>query len=58
MRRSNVGKNKKYADLQVEVKEQLTIPPSMSKRIWSTDYVEHFYGPDLDRLREKWEEKP
>jgi len=58
MRRSNVGKNKKYADLQAEVKEQLTIPPSMSKRIWSTDYAEHFYGPDLDRLREKWEEKP
>lgn len=56
MRQSNIGKNKKYADLLAEVKEQLTVPHSISRRIWSTDYAEHFYGPDLDRLREKWEE--
>lgn len=55
MRRSNVGENKKYADLLAEVKERLAIPPSMSERIWSTDYAEHFYGPDIHRLRKKWE---
>lgn len=54
MKRSNTGKDKTYAGLLAEVKERLTIPPSMSKRIWSTDYSEHFYEPDFDRLREKW----
>lgn len=52
--RSNVGKRKAYADLLAEVKEQLTVPPSVSERVWSTDYAQHFYGPDLDRLRDKW----
>ena len=56
MRRSNVGKDKKYADLLAEVKERMTIPSSVSERIWSTDYAQHFYGPDIDHLREKWEE--
>ena len=56
MRRSNVGRNKEYANLLAKVKEQLAIPPSVSDRIWGTDYARHFYGPNLDRLRNKWEE--
>ena len=56
MKRSNVGGNKEYANLLAEVKDQLTIPPSVSDRVWSTDYARHFYGPDLDRLRDKWTE--
>lgn len=56
MRPSNVGGNKEYADLLSEVKERLTIPSSVGDRIWTTDYAKHFYGPDLDRLRAKWEE--
>lgn len=55
MRRSNVGENKEYAGLMAEVKERLVIPPSMSDRIWGTAYASHFYGPVLDRLRDKWE---
>ena len=57
VRQANTGKNKKYASLLAEVKERFTIPPSMSKRIWSTDYSKHFYEPDIDRLRERWEDQ-
>jgi hypothetical protein len=56
MRRSNVGGNKRYADLLTEVKERMAIPSSVSEHVWSTDYAQHFYGPDIDRLREKWGE--
>lgn len=52
---SNLGKKKEYAELLAEVKESLTLPSAMSERIWGTDYAEHFYGPDIDQLREKWE---
>lgn len=52
--RSNVRKSKAYANLLSKVKERLSIPPSVSEQIWNTDYARHFYGPDLDRLREKW----
>ena len=55
MKRSNVGQKKKYADLLAEVKERLILPLSTSERIWNTDYAKHFYGPDIDRLRKKWE---
>lgn len=58
MRSSNVGKNKEYADLQSEVKERLTVLPSVSERVLTTDYAKHFYGPDLDRIRDKWAEHP
>lgn len=54
MRQSNIGRNKKYAELLAEVKERLTLPSSLTERIWGTDYAEHFYGPDLDHLRKKW----
>jgi hypothetical protein len=56
MRNANVGSAKKYADLLSQVKEQLTLPPSVSERVFTTDYAMHFYGPDLDRLRDKWTE--
>lgn len=38
-----------------EVEEQLAVPPLVSDRIWGTAYASHFYGPVLDRLRDKWE---
>lgn len=56
MVRANVGKKKRYAALLEEVKEKLTLPPEISEHLWSTDYVQHFYGPDTERLREKWGE--
>ena len=56
MRRSNIGKEKRYADLLDEVKERFRLSKDVGARIWSTDYVQHFYGPDLDRLRRKWED--
>jgi len=58
VRQSNVGENKEYADLLSEVKERLTLPPSVSDRVLSTDYARHFYGPDLDRLYDKWTARP
>jgi hypothetical protein len=56
--RSNVGKKKAYADLLADVKARLSLPRPVSKRVWSTDYARHFYGPDLSRLRDKWEKSP
>lgn len=56
MERSNVGGNKEYANLLAEVKDQLTIPPSVGDRVWGTDYARHFYGPDVDHLWDRWTE--
>lgn len=55
IRHLNIGGNKKYADLLGKVKKRLHLPSEMGDRIWSTDYAQHFYGPEIVRLREKWE---
>jgi hypothetical protein len=56
--RSNIGKKKPYANLLADVKARISLPRSLSKRVWSTDYARHFYGPDRDRLQNKWGSRP
>lgn len=55
IRRANVGRKKWYADSLRRVKDAFRLDPGSLDRVYGTRFARHFYGPDLVRLRERWQ---
>ena len=56
--RTNVGSHKHYGTLLKEVKRNLRLPVDTLRRVYSTRYARHFYGPDITSLMSRWSGGP
>jgi hypothetical protein len=56
--RANEADDKWYAESMNVQKRTYHLPQETLDRILSSRYMRHFYPNDIERLRERWEEKP
>lgn len=56
---ANAAAQKNYASVYRSVKEKLTLPESVCQRIYSTRYVQHFYGEEMiSEFLRRWTSGP
>ena len=54
LKKSNIGKDKWYSDTLYSVKNSFKISEPLAKKIFSTQYFNHFYMNDLSHIKERW----